>query len=349
MSNARNSSPKVVVVGASGFAGALTANLLYHHPYFELTAITARSDNDIGRRLDDLCPHYRVPLQLEELDIIRHSDVDAAVVAYPHTVAAPAVAALRSREVRVVDLSADFRFESLVTYEEWYAGHPFPQLLPEAVYGLTELHRQEIREADLVAGPGCFPTGALLALAPLARVGLIADLVIDAKTGISGTGRTPSEINHFSKVGDNVVPYATAKHRHRPEIEEQLGQLQADLPPVQFQPHLVPVDQGELLTCYVTPTRAVHQDELTQLFRDAYKKEPFVELAAQAPTVHDVQGTNICRIYVTIDLHTGKILVFATLDNLWKGAASQAVQNLNEMFKMNATCGLSPKLVTLGR
>ena len=331
--------PSVLVAGASGFAGALAAQLVQRHPSFELAGVTSRSD--AGRRLDDLYPRYRVPLELETLDLERHSDVDAAIVAYPHAAAAEAVAGLRERGVRVVDLSADFRLHSLETYERYYASHPHPELMAEAVYGLPELHREQIPGADLVANPGCFPTAALLGLAPLARAGLIADLVIDAKTGISGSGRAPTEETHFSSAGENVTPYKVTGHRHTPEIEEQLALQGAEGLTVQFTPHLVPLDQGELLSCYVTPTRAVTGDELRDLFETAYAGEPFIELADRPPGVREVRDTNLCRIYSTADRHTGKLLVFAAIDNLYKGTSSQAIQNLNLMFGLPETEGLT--------
>ena len=329
--------PSAIVAGASGFAGALAADLLWRHPEFDLVGVTARAE--AGQRLDDLYPRYRVPLELEELDLDRHGDVDAAVVAYPHAAASPVVAGLRERDVRVVDLSADFRLHDLATYEQWYGEHPHPELIGQAVYGLTELHRHAIPTAALVANPGCFPTGALLALAPLARAGLIADVVIDAKTGISGSGRTPTAETHFSYAGENVVPYKVAGHRHTPEIEEQLALLGARVA-VQFQPHLVPLDQGELNSCYVTPTRPVDGDELAVLFEDAYAGERFVEIAARPPGVREVRDTNLCRIHTAVDGHTGKVLVFAAVDNLWKGTSSQAVQNLNLMFGIDEAAGL---------
>jgi N-acetyl-gamma-glutamyl-phosphate reductase len=327
------------VAGASGFAGALAADLLWRHPEFDLRAVTARAE--AGQRLDDLYPRYRVPLVLEELDLDRHGDVDAAVVAYPHAAASPAVVALRERGVRVVDLSADYRLRDLATYERWYGAHPHPELIGRAVYGLTELHRPEIPDADLVANPGCFPTGVLLGLAPLARAGLIADVIVDAKTGISGSGRAPTAETHFSYAGENVIPYKVAEHRHTPEIEEQLALLGSPGLTVQFQPHLVPFDQGELNSCYVTPTRPVKGDELRDLFAQAYAGEPFVELASRPPGVREVRDTNLCRIFAAADEHTGKLLVFASVDNLWKGTSSQAVQNLNLMFGLPETAGLT--------
>jgi N-acetyl-gamma-glutamyl-phosphate reductase len=330
-------SPRVLVVGATGFAGALAAHLLWRHPRFELASISGRSE--VGRRLEEVYPRYRVPLTLAELDLERLGKLDAAIVAYPHAASAPVVAALRARGVRVCDLSADFRLRELSTYERWYGPHPHPELLADSVYGLPELHREAIRGAELVATPGCYPTASILALAPLARAGLIADLVIDAKQGLSGAGRSATWQTHFSNSGENILPYNIVHHRHTPEIEEQLSALGASLR-VQFTPHLVPLDQGELVNCYVTPTRPVEQDELDVMYEDAYAGEPFVELAPAPAEVRDVRETNICRLHVALSEHTGKIVVLSAIDNLWKGTSSQAVQNLNLMFGLPETEGL---------
>jgi N-acetyl-gamma-glutamyl-phosphate reductase len=326
---AGSGTPRVIVAGATGFAGALAAQLLWRHPGFELSAVTGRSE--LGRPLAELYPRYRVPLAIEELDAAALDSIDAAIVAYPHAAAAPTVAALREAGARVVDLSADFRLSSLATYERWYGPHPRPELLEQAVYGLTELHREAIVGAPIVANPGCYPTASVLALAPLARAGLVADVVIDAKQGISGAGRAFDEQTHLSMAGENILPYKVAAHRHTPEIEEQLAGLGCDVR-VQFQASLVPLDQGEMASCYVTPTRAVAAEELHELFADAYAEEPFVEVVSEPPGTREVLATNFCRIFAAADEHTGKVLVFSSIDNLWKGTSSQAVQNLNVMF-----------------
>ncbi len=329
-------SPRVLVAGATGFAGALAAELLWRHPGFELVAVSGRSEQ--GRSLEEIYPRYRVPLTVQELDL-ESVDVDAAVVAYPHAAAAPTVAAVRERGARVVDLSADFRLRALPTYERWYGEHPRPELLGEAIYGLTELHRERIAGAAIVANPGCYPTASLLALAPLARAGLVADVVIDAKQGISGAGRVFDDTTHLSMAGENILPYNVAAHRHTPEIEEQLALLGADVK-VQFQAHLVPLDQGELASCYVTTTRTVTQAELDELYREAYAHEPFVELARVPPGTREVLATNFCRLFWAADQHTGKVVALSAIDNLWKGTSSQAVQNLNLMFAQPETAGL---------
>jgi N-acetyl-gamma-glutamyl-phosphate reductase len=333
-----NGAPSVAVFGASGYAGALAAALLQRHPRFELRTITSRSD--VGRRLDDLYPRHRVPLAMEELDLDRHADVDAAIVAYPHHAAAPVVAALRERGVRVIDLSADFRLRDQPTYEQWYGEHAAPELLDGAVYGLPELgYRERLASADVVANPGCFPTAALLGLAPLAAAGLIDDVVIDAKTGVSGAGRAATDKTHFVTVDENVAAYGIAGHRHTPEIEQELGVLGAEVT-VTFVPHLLPLDQGELISAYVKPARAVTNEEVRDLYADRYAAEPFVELTERSPGVRDVRETNIARIATHVDERSGRILVFAAIDNLWKGTSSQAVQNLNLMFGFDESEGI---------
>jgi N-acetyl-gamma-glutamyl-phosphate reductase len=337
-------SPRVLVAGATGFAGALAAHLLWRHPRLELVAVTGRSE--VGRRLDELYPRYRVPLAIAELDLDSCGELDAAIVAYPHAAAAPTVADLRARGARVVDLSADFRLCSLETYERWYGKHPRPELLAEAVYGLTELHRERIAGAAIVANPGCYPTASVLGLAPLARAGLIADVVIDAKQGVSGAGRAFDDTTHLSMAGENILPYKVAEHRHTPEIEEQLAPLRAsagatDDLAVLFQAHLVPLDQGELADCYVTTTRPVDDAELGELFAAAYAHETFVEVVSAPPGTRDVQETNFCRLFAKADPHSGKVIVLSALDNLWKGTSSQAVQNLNVMFGLAETEGLT--------
>jgi N-acetyl-gamma-glutamyl-phosphate reductase len=321
---------RVAVLGAAGYAGAVASALLHRHPRFELAHITARAE--AGRRLDAIHPRTRVPLVLETYDADRHAEVDAAIVAYPHGAAAPVVAELRERGVRVVDLSADFRLHDRAVYEDWYGDHGAPALIGDAVYGLPELHRAQIAGADLVANPGCYPTAA--ALAPLARAGLLEDVVIDAKSGVSGAGREPTHDKHFVAVEGTVTPYKVGRHRHTPEIEQELGGGVR----VTFTPHLVPLSYGELVSCYVMPAG---EGDLTALYDEAYRGEPWVEVVEEPPGMKEVRETNYCRISVHRDDRTGRIIVFATIDNLWKGTSSQAVQNLNLMFSLNESEGLA--------
>ena len=329
--------PVAIVAGASGYTGALAAALLHRHPRFELVAVTSRSD--AGRRLDDLYPYHRVPLVLDAFDAELNEQVDAAIVAYPHGAAAPVVAELRERGAKVVDLSADFRLRDPAAYASWYGEHGAPDLFGSAVYGLPELNREEIASAELVANPGCYPTATLLALAPLARAGLVADAIVDAKSGVSGAGREPSPTTHFISADENLTPYKVERHRHTPEIEQELAVMGAPLA-ITFTPHLVPLAQGELVSSYVTPSRELSDAELADLYRDAYEGERWVEVALGPPGVLEVRDTNYCRLSVHRDGRTGRVLVFAAIDNLWKGAASQAVQNLNLMFGRDESEGL---------
>jgi N-acetyl-gamma-glutamyl-phosphate reductase len=321
------------VVGAAGFAGALCASIVQRHPRLELVAVTARAD--AGRRLDHVHPRYRIPLELESFDPDSIAErADSAFVAYPHGAAAPVVEALRQRGLKVVDLSADFRLAQ-EEYERYYQPHEAPGLLPEAVYGLTELHRDEIRGADLVAAPGCYPTAAVLALAPLREV--MRDAVVDAKSGVSGAGRGSTETTHFVAADENVNAYKVEGHRHRAELEQELGHGAH----ITFTPHLVPLDQGLLASCYATPERRLTAGELRDLFRDFYDGEPFVELVDHPPGVREVRDTNYCRIYATVEPATGRLLVFSAIDNLWKGASGQAVQDLNLMLGFDERDGLT--------
>ncbi len=328
----------MLVAGASGFAGALAARLVWTHPGLELALITSRTE--AGRRLDEIYPRHRVPLELEELDLESADEIDAALVAYPHGAAAPLVAELRGLGALVVDLSADFRLRDLPEYERWYGPHGEPDLLEGVVYGLTELNREAVRTAELVANPGCYPTAALLALAPLAEAGLIDGVVVDAKSGVSGAGRGGGDALHFSMVDEDFRPYKVEGHRHSPELEQELRGLGAS-GPLTFVPHLLPLDQGLLASCYVTLSRETDEAELGDLYRARYADEPFIELVDAPPGVADVRETNFCRIHVGLDREGGRAMAFAAIDNLWKGAAGQAIQNLNLMLGLDEGAGLS--------
>ncbi len=327
---------RVLVAGASGFAGALAAELVWRHPKLELVLATSRSD--AGTRLDRLYPRYRAPITLTELDLEATEDVDAAIVAYPHAASAPVVAGLRGLGAQVVDLSADFRLRDLPTYERWYGPHGEPGLLEGAAYGLPELHREAVREAELVANPGCYPTASLLALAPLAAEGLLSDVVIDAKQGVSGAGRGGEEETRYVSMDENAFAYKTEGHRHRPEIEQELARLGCEVE-VAFVPHLLPLDQGELVSCYVRTPEPLTADAALELYRAAYEAEPFVRVIDRPPGLRDVRDTNECHVFVTVE-ERGRVLAFAAIDNLWKGAASQAIQNLNLMLGLAEEEGL---------
>lgn len=327
---------KVLIAGASGFTGALAAQIVWRHPRMELAGVTSRSD--AGTRLDRLYPRYRVPLELTELDLASLPDIDAAIVAYPHGASAPTVAALRERGIVVADLSADFRLRDLPTYERWYGEHGAPELFDGAVYGLTELYREELREAKLVAVPGCYPTASVLALAPLAERGLLADVVIDAKQGVSGAGRGGGDAMHYVNMDENAFAYKTEGHRHRPEIEQELAALGGETP-VTFVPHLLPLDQGELTSCYAQLGEPISKQDVQALYAERYAEEPFVHAVDHPPGLRDVRDSNECHVYVTVT-DRGRALAFSAIDNLWKGASGQAVQCLNLMLGFDETEGL---------
>ena len=326
----------MIVAGAAGYAGALAARLVHDHPRLELYAATSRSE--AGTRLDRIHPRYRVPVELTELDLDKLEDVDAAIVAYPSGASVSVVAAMRGLGVQVVDLSADFRLQDIPTYQKWYGDHGDPDLLVSAVYGLTELERERIRDADLVANPGCYPTAALLALAPLAERGGIESVLIDAKSGVSGAGRGAGERAAFVNLTENMAPYAVEGHRHQPEIEQGLQRLDVSAP-VTFVPHLLPLDQGLLASCYVDLVEPLDAEALTELYAARYADEPFVEVVDTAPGVREVRDTNLCRIHAAA-LGPRRAAIFAAIDNLWKGASGQAVQNLNLLLGFDETEGL---------
>jgi N-acetyl-gamma-glutamyl-phosphate reductase len=323
---------RVAVIGAAGFGGALCARIVHAHPSLELTAVTARSD--AGRRHDELYPRFRVSLTMDAFDPDRIAEqADAALVAYPHKAAAPAVMALRERGLKVVDLSADFRLDQ-AAYEHWYQPHEAPELLAESVYGLPELgHRDEIRAASLVAGPGCNSTAALLALWPLREHA--RDVVVDIKTGVSGAGREPTHETHYVSAVDNVNAYKTAGHRHTAELEQELP----DGIRITFVPHLIPIDQGLLASCYVTTEQQLTNADVRELFAEAYRDEPFVEWSDAPPRTADVKETNRARVHASV--LGDRVLAFGAIDNLWKGAAGQAVQDLNLMLGLPETEGLA--------
>lgn len=313
----------VHVVGAAGFSGAQLAALVDAHPHFDLGQVTARAD--AGRRIVDVAPEYRVDAVLQELDLDAVAEGDFAAVCYPHAEAAVAVGQLVDRGVRVVDVSADHRLRDAALYPQWYGfDHPRPDLLAEAVYGLPEIARSDIAGARVVANPGCYPTASLLALLPMR--GRLADVVIDAKSGVSGAGKTPTPDVHYSSVADSVRAYKVLQHRHTPEIAQEIGT------DVLFTPHLVPVDRGLLASCYARiEGDAPHPDDLRQAYADFYEDAPFVEVVEQPPGMRAVQRTNYAQVCPMVDQATGRLIAFGVIDNLMKGAAGQAVQNLNLM------------------
>ncbi len=333
------SKTKVGIINVSGYAGVELARLLYQHPEVELTSVTGRSA--AGQRLGQVFPH------LAGIDLTIEADlgrVDLAFSAMPHQASAEEVMPLLKQGIKVVDISADFRLKDAAQYKQWYGStHPTPELLKQAVYGLPELHRSKVASAQLVANPGCYPTGAILALAPAVKAGLIEpDIVIDSKSGLSGAGRALSLRSHFSEANEDVAAYALEGHRHLPEIAQELNLLSAQKPlSITFVPHLVPMTRGILTTCYATLTTSKKgEKELSQLYQDFYRDAPFVKVVDSPPHTKHTWGNNLCLIHPTIDTRTGRLIVISAIDNLVKGAAGQAVQNMNLMLGLSETTGL---------
>ena len=240
--------------------------------------------------------------------------------------------------MKVVDLSADFRLRDMGTYERWYGEHGAPDLCGNGVYGLTEMYREELRGADLVATPGCYQTATVLGLAPLAEKGLLGEVFVSAMQGTSGYGRSSDDLVHYSAMTENAFPYKTEGHRHRPEIEQELAAL-GSAASVSFVPALIPLDQGELATCFAELTEPVGKDAAQALYRERYASEPFVRVLDGPPNLRALRDTNECHVYVTIDEH-GRAMAFGAIDNIWKGASGQGVQNLNLMLGLDETEGL---------
>jgi len=339
---------KAGIVNVTGYAGVELARLLSHHPGVDLVSVTGRST--AGQKLADVFPH----LSDSKLTIkAALSDVEIAFIAMPHKESAAEVLPLLDKGVRVVDLSADFRLKDASAYPQWYGfDHPAPEKLAEAVYGLPELYRKDIAAARLVANPGCYPTGAILALAPAVKLGITGShAIIDSKSGVSGAGRSLNIKTHYAEANEDVCAYALDGHRHLPEIVQELALLQQqEQPEITFVPHLVPMTRGILTTCY-TPLSGDFAAgkkggaELMQAYYDFYKDEPFVRVVVSPPHTKHTWGCNMCFVHPTIDSRTGRLVVISAIDNLVKGAAGQAVQNMNIMLGLPETAGLEAAAV----
>ena len=331
---------RVGVINVTGYAGAELARILARHPGVQLVEVTGRSA--AGQPLGSVFAH------LAELGMQVTGEVEKADVCFsalPNHASAELVPALLAQGRKVVDLSADYRIEDQATYEAWYGEHPSPSYLDEAVYGLPELHRNEVRTARLVGNPGCYPTASILGLAPVAGI-IDPDVIVDAKSGISGAGRTQVlDVNHYAEINESVRAYGLEGHRHQPEIAQELNRLRAGAgvaTPVEltFVPHLVPMTRGILATCYARLTERVTPEELMARYQTYYAGQPFVRVVAEPPATKHTWGSNYCYICPRISPQTGRLIVTSALDNLVKGAAGQAVQNMNLMTDQDETLGL---------
>jgi N-acetyl-gamma-glutamyl-phosphate reductase len=336
---------RVGVIGATGYTGVELLRLLLLHPEVEVTVLT--SQKYAGVEVDQVFPSLtsRLQIKCEELIIDRISTkIDFIFTAVPHKTAMETVPLFYQKGKRIVDLSADFRFKDPEVYERWYQKHTSADLLSESVYGLPELHREEIKNAKIVGNPGCYPTGALIGLIPLVKKGMISyeNIVIDAKSGVSGAGRDVVLGSLFCEVNEGVKAYKIFDHRHLPEIEQELGQLAQKKITVTFVPHLIPMDRGILTTLYVNLNKKMKTEDVLSILQEYYRGEPFIRIypKGKIPNTKDVRGSNYCDIGVIVSESDSRGVVVTAIDNLVKGASGQAVQNMNIMLGYPETMGL---------
>jgi len=334
---------RVAIIGASGYTGAESVEIILRHSEAELVYLTALPQ-ECGA-VGDVFPQFkgRCDLQIEPLDFDKLTGLaDAALCCLPHKVSMEFVPKLLGAGLKVIDFSADYRLKNPKVYEKFYnVKHIDTANLARAVFGLPELFREQITGADLIANPGCYPTGALLAIAPLLKKGLVEtdSIIVNAVAGVSGAGRNPSSKFHFPNMNENFFAYGIGVHRHMPEMEQIAGEIAGCDVRMLFQPHAGPFDRGILSTVYCQPKGKINSDQLSKLYNDFYSSEPFVQICDDAPAVKDVAGTNYCHIFVTCA--KGKIISFSAIDNLVKGASGQAIQNMNIVFGLEETLGLS--------
>lgn len=338
---------QVGIVGATGYAGAELVRILSGHPQIELSILTSRQF--AGVKFDRVYPALAgcVNLTCEELDVENVCDrADIVFLALPHQLPMTLVPQFLARGARVVDLSADFRFNDAAVYESTYQPHTAKSLLAQAVYGLSEIYADSIRTADLIGNPGCYPTSALLPLIPLVRKNLLNldTVVIDSKSGVSGAGRSLSITSHYCEVNESLKAYKVASHRHNPEMNFILGREAGRPVELTFVPHLVPMSRGMLTTIYATPSNNLQAADIRNCLQNNYANHAFVRLspAGRVPDTRHVKGTNYCDIGFHLDHNSNRLILISAIDNLVKGAAGQAVQNMNIMLGLNETIGLNP-------
>ena len=337
---------KVGIVGATGYTGIELFRLLLRHPQVQI--VLGTSEKFAGKRIDHVFPSFsgETDLVLEELNDDRVLSCDVVFSCLPHKSAMSHVAVWHQKapSLKIIDLSADFRFKSADVYGQWYEPHLHPTLLQEAVYGLPELYREKIKTARLIGNPGCYPTGAILSLVPLIKAKAIdpQSLIIDSKSGVSGAGRSATVESLFSEVNDSFHAYKVGKHRHTPEIEKELSAAAGNNITISFTPHLVPMDRGILSTIYATATGIKDTASALNILKQAYAGEKFVRVMPEGilPKTKDVRGSNRCHIGCVYDPRTNRLIIIAAIDNLLKGASSQAIQNMNLMCGFAEETGL---------
>ena len=336
---------KAAVLGATGYAGIELVRLLTSHP--EVSIEILGSHSFAGQKISDVYKNFNHVLEkeCEELDLDKVGACDVAFTALPHGASKSVIPSLLEKGLKVIDLSGDYRYDDAAVYEKWYGEkHSSPELLKESVYGLPELHRDKIKNARLIANPGCYPTCSFLSIYPLAKAGLIdmKSVIVDAKSGTSGAGRGAKVANLYCEVNESIKAYGVATHRHTPEIEEQLSYASGQEAVINFTPHLVPMNRGILVTAYANLVKDVTEEEIRKIYEDAYKEEQFVRFlnAGVCPETRWVEGSNYVDVNVKVDERTHRVIMMGAMDNLVKGAAGQAVQNMNLLFGLPETEGL---------
>jgi N-acetyl-gamma-glutamyl-phosphate reductase len=331
---------RVAIIGASGYTGADSVEILLRHQQAKAVYLTALPE-ECGK-LSDTFGQFkgRCELDIEPLDLKKLSKAaDVALCCLPHKVSMEFVPNLLKAGLKVIDFSADYRIKDIKVYEKYYQPHSDKENLKHAVYGLCELYRDKIKNAKLVANPGCFPTGFMLGTAPLLKNKLVEpSIIVNAVTGTSGAGKNPSKNFHFPNMNENFFAYSIGKHRHQPEMEQIAGEIAGKSIDVLFQPHVGPFDVGILSTIYCQPKEKMTNEKLAELYKDFYKNEHFVQVLNTAPMLKDIAKTNYCHIYPAVC--KDKIVVFTAIDNLIKGASGQAIQNMNIMYNFDETAGL---------
>lgn len=336
---------RIGVAGATGYTGLELVRLLIRHPGVKITALT--SERSVGQPLENVFPSVmkEIDLVCQAMEVEPLSEAcDFLFTALPHKAAMEVVPSFMKRGLKVVDLSADFRLVDPKVYEEWYEAHTAPALLKDAVYGIPELHREEIKRASLVANPGCYPTSVILALAPALRHKLIdhRTIIADSKSGVSGAGRAAVLSSLFAEVSENFKAYKVAEHRHTPEMEQELSRAAGEKVVITFTPHLVPMNRGILSTTYATLQKPSAESEILDLYRNFYKDEKFIRIRPSnlPPSTAEVRGSNYCDIGLKVDKRTGRLILISAIDNLVKGASGQAIQNMNLMLGLEESMGL---------
>lgn len=334
---------KIGIIGATGYTGSELVRILKNHPDVSIEVITSHSK--AGTKFSEIHPQFSdvVDMKLEDTKNIDKYKLDLVFLALPHTISMEFVKEKGIKNFKIIDLSGDFRLRSAAIYEKWYkVKHTCPNMLKQVAFGLPELFRMKIRRANLVANPGCYPTSAILALAPLIQNKIISskEIIIDSKSGVTGAGAHAKDSTHFPTVFGNFNAYALHNHRHTPEIESALSLFTGSNVRALFTPHLLPVDRGILTTTYSKPIKKIDNEALINIYSTFYKKEYFVNLVDNPPSIKNVRGSNFCHLYVSYDERTNRVITISAIDNLVKGASGQAVQNMNIMFNLLERTGL---------